>query len=157
MAPEQASGRPADQRADIYALGLILYEMLVGRRGSGGGDTALALLIERSRHAPPGLRTIDPTIPEPVERLVTKCLEPDPAARFQTTAELEAVLDLLDGSGNERHRPKPVEPVKRNGWMWIAAAIGTRRRRSVSAYGRCAARRSWRRSRRPRSGTRSRC
>src|SRR6185295_6076265 len=90
MAPEQASGRAADQRADIYALGLILYEMLVGWRASSGGETALAMLIERSRQPPPGLRTIDPTIPEPIERLVTKCLEPDPIARYQTTGELEA-------------------------------------------------------------------
>ena len=68
MAPEQATGKPVDQRADIYAFGLILSEMLVGKRGSSGGDTALALLIERASHAPPRLRTIDPSIPEALDR-----------------------------------------------------------------------------------------
>jgi tetratricopeptide (TPR) repeat protein len=106
MAPEQASGRPVDQRADIYAFGLILSEMLTGRRGTVGGDTALAQLIERSRQAPPPLRTIDASIPEPIERIVSKCLEPDPNARYQTTKDLEADLDRLDANGFEKTQPQ---------------------------------------------------
>ncbi len=123
MAPEQATGRPVDQRADIYAFGLILSEMLVGKRGSSGGDTALALLIERSSHAPPRLRTVDPSIPEAVDQLVARCLEPDPAARYQTTKELEDALERLDAEGHERHVPA-VEPPKRSTqWLPVAGAI----------------------------------
>jgi tetratricopeptide (TPR) repeat protein len=102
MAPEQASGRPVDQRADIYAFGLILSEMLTGRRGTVGGDTALAQLIERSRQAPPPLRAMDPSIPEPIDRIVTKCLEPNPDVRYQSTKDLEAALDRLDANGFEK-------------------------------------------------------
>jgi len=103
MAPEQATGRPVDQRADIYAFGLMLTEMLVGKRASTGGDTALALLIERSRQPPPGIRTLDPSLPEPIDRIVARCVEPDPSARYQTIKDLEADLDRLDANGYERH------------------------------------------------------
>ena len=122
MAPEQATGKPVDQRADIYAFGLIVSEMLVGKRSSSGGDTALALLIERASHAPPRLRTIDPSIPEALDQLVARCVEPDPAARFQTTAELEAALDRLDATGNEKVAAV-VPPKLRSPWMPIAAAV----------------------------------
>jgi tetratricopeptide (TPR) repeat protein len=102
MAPEQAMGKPVDQRADIYAFGLIVSEMLVEKRGPSQGDTALALLIERSRQAPPRLRSVDPSIPEAIDRIVAKCVEPEPAARYQTTKELEADLDRLDANGHQR-------------------------------------------------------
>ena len=124
MAPEQATGKPVDQRADIYAFGLIFSEMLVGKRGSSGGDTALALLIERASHAPARLRTVDPTIPEPLDLLVAKCLEPDPAARYQTTKELEEALERLDAEGHERHAPDATVPPKRSTqWLPVAVAI----------------------------------
>ncbi len=123
MAPEQATGKPVDQRADIYAFGLIFSEMLVGKRGSSGGDTALALLIERASHAPAPLRTVDPTIPEALDRLVARCVEPDPAARYQTTKDLEEALDGLDAEGHGRHTPvvEPSKPGPR--WPSVAAAI----------------------------------
>ncbi len=126
MAPEQATGKPVDQRADIYAFGLILSEMLVGKRGSSGGDTALALLIERASHAPPRMRTIDPTIPEALDQVVARCVEPEPAARYQTTGELEAALDRLDAEGHERHEPQAAvvqPPVRGARWPGVAAAI----------------------------------
>ena len=104
----------------------ILSEMLVGKRGSSGGDTALALLIERASHAPPRMRTIDPTIPEALDRVVARCVEPDPAARYQTTKDLEEALDRLDAEGHERHDPQAaaVQPPARGArWPGVAAAI----------------------------------
>jgi eukaryotic-like serine/threonine-protein kinase len=99
MAPEQARGEEADQRADIYAFGLILYDTLLGRRRHTRATTAVAELRERMAQLPPSPRSLDPAIPEPVDAIVMHCLAPDPAARFQTSAELVAAFDRLDAVG----------------------------------------------------------
>jgi len=99
MAPEQARGGAVDQRADIYAFGLILNDLLLGRR-QGNASTSMAALMERMQHAPPSVRSIDPTIPAAVDALVTKCLQPDPALRYQRFADLLAELNQLDANGH---------------------------------------------------------
>ena len=99
MAPEQARAQPVDQRADIYAFGLILYDMLLNRRRTGGAGTVVAELTSRMQAAPPPPRSIDNTIPEPLERIVMRCLEPDAEKRFQTTPELVDALERLDEKG----------------------------------------------------------
>jgi len=99
MAPEQARGAAVDQRADIYAFGLIMYDMLVGGRRSDKALSAVEELQARMVTAPPPPRTIDPHIPETVDAIVRRCLEPDPANRFQTTVDLQTALARLDDNG----------------------------------------------------------
>ena len=71
MAPEQAKGQPVDQRADIYAFGLIFYDMLVGRRRSERAESAIAELQGRMAAAPPPApRAVDPTIPEAIDAII---------------------------------------------------------------------------------------
>ena len=119
MAPEQAQAKPTDQRADVYALGMMLREMLVGRKTAGDGQQALAELMQRIKAAPPALRAIDETIPEPLSALAAKCVEPDPANRFQTSAELAAALAALDENGNLRPLPK----LHMSPWRMTVAAV----------------------------------
>ena len=108
MSPEQGKGQQADQRADIYALGLILYDLLVGRRRLiSTGGSAVAEMMARVQNAPPPARSLEPSIPEPVERVLTRSLEPDPDKRYQTIAELIADLDALGPDGLLKPLPKP--------------------------------------------------
>ncbi len=102
MAPEQAQGQAADQRADIYAFGLIVYDLLVGRRRLQSSDSAIAELMHRMQHAPVPLRLLDPAIPEPLEQLVARCVEPDPAKRFERVTDVVLALERLDDSGHVR-------------------------------------------------------
>jgi serine/threonine protein kinase/tetratricopeptide (TPR) repeat protein len=99
MAPEQARGEPVDARADIYSFGLILNDMLLGRRNAAG-TTGVPELMARMQQAPASVRSIDPTIPVAVDALVTKCLQPDPAARYQRLSDLVADLEALDKDGH---------------------------------------------------------
>jgi tetratricopeptide (TPR) repeat protein len=119
MAPEQAQAQVTDQRADVYALGMMLREMLVGKKPGGDGQQALADLMQRIKEAPAPLRTLDETIPEPLSALAAKCVEPDPANRFQTSAELAAALAALDEDGNLR----PVEKPILSPWRMTVAAV----------------------------------
>jgi serine/threonine protein kinase/tetratricopeptide (TPR) repeat protein len=106
MAPEQAKAQAIDQRADVYSFGLILYDMLVGRYRREHAKSALDEMEARMEQPPPPARSIVPEIPEALSHIVSRCLEPDPAKRWQTTAALAAELDRLDEHGV----PIPIPP-----------------------------------------------
>ena len=118
MAPEQARGAAVDQRADIYSFGLILYDLLVGRPRRAPGERAIAELKARMERAPAPARSIAPDIPEALDTLISRCLDPDPDKRYQSTTELEADLNRLDDTGT------PI-PVKRVVGMKLLAAVIT--------------------------------
>ena len=115
MAPEQAVGGAVDQRADVYAFGLIFSEMLVGRHGASTTESGLAILLERMHHAPPPVRTFDQDIPPALEAVVARCVQPEPAARYQTSSELAAALAALDAEGYPLRTP-----ARRRGWLPMA-------------------------------------
>jgi serine/threonine protein kinase len=93
MSPEQALGHEVDHRGDIYALGVILYELLAGRVPFDG-DHYLAVLHQHLQAIPPAFSALDPPvrIPASLERIVTKCLAKSPGDRFATMAELAREL-----------------------------------------------------------------
>ena len=103
MAPEQARGQTVDQRADIYAFGLILYDALVGQRRAERAASAIAELQKRMEQPP--VKSLVPEVPAALADLVSRCLEPDPAKRYQTTTDLAAELERLDENGE----PIPVK------------------------------------------------
>jgi serine/threonine protein kinase/tetratricopeptide (TPR) repeat protein len=100
MAPEQGTGALVDARADIYAFGLILHEMLAGLRSAPlTTQDRIFAMMQRSEEGVPPLHTIDASIPEALSHLVSRCLETDTAARYQSTAELVAALAAIDDAG----------------------------------------------------------
>ncbi|MGE5243954.1 MAG: protein kinase domain-containing protein [Betaproteobacteria bacterium] len=90
MAPEQARGRPVDRRADIWAFGCILYEMLSGRRPFAGGDLT-DVLAAITRDAP-DLAALPAATPAPIRTLIGRCLEKDPRERLRDIGEARIVL-----------------------------------------------------------------
>lgn len=121
MAPEQVRGEPVDHRADIFSFGVILYEMLSGRRPFGrntAAESMSAVLME----APPELSATNPDIPIPLARVVERCLEKQADNRFQSAKDLAfaietsampstASLQALREVGARPRRPFP----------WVAA------------------------------------
>jgi serine/threonine protein kinase/tetratricopeptide (TPR) repeat protein len=100
MAPEQARGEDVDQRADLYALGLIIYDMLGGAGRAARSNSALGELTKRMQEPPAEIRSLNPAVPEPLARVISRCLEPDKNKRYASTKDLEADLQRLDDEGN---------------------------------------------------------
>jgi serine/threonine protein kinase/class 3 adenylate cyclase len=93
MAPEQAELKPVGPFTDIYALGLVLYEMITGSPAFQG-DTPVAVALKQVREYPKPPREIVPMLSHPIEAAILKCLQKDPAKRFQSVNELEAALKV---------------------------------------------------------------
>lgn len=94
MAPEQALGGPVDSRADIFALGVILYEMVVGHRAFRGNSLA-ELLAATTRDEPIPPSTLNPKVPPALEQLLAHTLSKNPTTRLGSAAELERQLDSI--------------------------------------------------------------
>lgn len=128
MAPEQVRGQPVDHRADLFALGCVLYETLAGRRafsGATGADAMSAVLKDDPPEVGSGRTDVAPAL----ERIVQRCLEKEPAARFQGAADLAFALQTLTGSTSARPSLDG-EPharsrmVNRERVAWVTAGVG---------------------------------
>jgi len=96
MSPEQARGRAADTRSDIFSFGAVLYEMVSGRRAFSG-DSAVETLGAILKNDPLPLEEAAPGTPPALDRLVMRCLEKDSAARFQSARDLAFSLEAWAG------------------------------------------------------------
>ena len=99
MAPEQIEGRDVDARTDIFAFGVVLYEMVCGRRPFAG-DSRASLMAAIVAAEPPLPSSLQPHAPASLERVILRCLAKDPEDRWQTARDLAAELRWIAGSGS---------------------------------------------------------
>ncbi|MCP5096856.1 MAG: serine/threonine protein kinase [Chloroflexi bacterium] len=122
MSPEQIRGEPVDGRSDIYALGLILYEMLAGSHPFAHLDP-WRMLDYQATVEPPPLRLGRDDLSEATYRIVHSCLHKHPANRYQSTVDLIAALDEAireeQGEGEVEKSPTRFSPFLRENWMLL--------------------------------------
>ena len=122
IAPEQLEGREVDGRADLFAFGAILYEMVTGRRAFEASSSA-ALISAILRSQPERLTAINPTLPPSLDRLVTLCLAKNPDDRWASAHDLHLMLKGIGEESAGSPVPSTVQRSRRREWIaWAAAA-----------------------------------
>ncbi|HKM80966.1 MAG TPA: tetratricopeptide repeat protein [Candidatus Acidoferrum sp.] len=128
MSPEQSMGKTLDQRSDLFAVGLIFYELLSGKTPFKA-ETAMASLLLRNQERAVPVRDLDESIPRGLSDIVSKCLERDLNLRYQSASEILADLDAWQGkrpvSASTIAAPSSVVVVGQRGvpWKWIAPGV----------------------------------
>jgi serine/threonine protein kinase len=127
MSPEQVRGQRVDHRSDVFALGLVLYEMLSGKRAFHG-DSAVETLNAILKDDPAELSGSDAHINPALERVVLHCLEKNPAQRFQSAGDVAFALESLSGLSSSRTLTDELTPMtprrQIRGWFPWAIAAG---------------------------------
>ncbi len=118
MSPEQSKGEAVDQRSDIYSLGLILRDLLLGPRVLPAGSNPFEAMRLRVSTPATSLAAKHPEIPPDFDAIITRCLQLDPQARYETTHELVTALGKLDDNGVLIPEPRRFTPK-----MMAAAAV----------------------------------
>ena len=123
MSPEQLEAKPVDHRADVFAFGATLYEMLTGKRAFSGTSQAslIAAILERE---PPPVSQLVPTSPPALDRAIRRCLAKDPDERWQSMLDLRAELEWI-ASGGASALPVAADtaPRRRPTWLRATAAL----------------------------------
>jgi len=126
MAPEQLEGGEADARTDLYALGLVLYEMIAGKRAFEARSQA-ALISSIMASSPPPLSSLSSAVPPALEHLVTTCIAKDPDARWQNTSDVLLQLKWIVQGDSQPGVPAAVaSPTKQRNlvlWSTLAASV----------------------------------
>ncbi len=129
MAPEQARGRVVDRRADIWAFGVVLFEMLAGRRAFDGDDISITLASVLKDDL--NWAALPADLPSPVRRLLRRCLEKDPKRRLSSIGDARLELDDASTAPAEDRVVPPASgvaasaPVSRPVLSWIVAAVAS--------------------------------
>lgn len=122
MAPEQVEGKPVDQRTDLYAYGLILYQMVTGDVPFTG-DSTLKVMYQRIQEKPKNPKLVNPELPNWVARIIMRCLEKDPEMRYQSAYEILADLQgSKSSSTSSRTVQIQVPEFAQKRWLWAATA-----------------------------------
>jgi serine/threonine protein kinase/tetratricopeptide (TPR) repeat protein len=121
MAPEQLEGQPATAATDVYALGLVAYEMVTGRQPFSG-TTPLAAAYKRLSESPPSPRTLAPDLFPSLESMILRCLQREPKSRFATANEALAALGESPRTG-DRGWWKPAGALVRSAAITLGGLI----------------------------------